>query len=361
MPYLPPELPLNQNNLPALSRELRVKKHFSRLFASRTFRYGVGLAFSALLLYFAVRAIGWQEVWITLRQADYRLVLLAVLSVGLTILLKTVRWRVLLSPQGNEVGFGRLLMALMTGQTLNWFLPGRVGEVNRVLAVGGRGPSRTFTLGSIALEKVLDLLSYALLFLYLILLLPLPDWVSSSGMTLIVLTVVLTAGVIVLSAYPETVARILRRLVGWLPERWGSQVLIWLDNGLASFGVLRRRVDLLKLALLSALVWGTAVWTNQLTAAALHIEIPWSASITVLVFLQAGISVPAIPGRIGIFQYLCILALGLFGVDQAMSFSYGILLQAIVLVPATLVSVPFFWFLGSHNRPVDRAAPGEEG
>ena len=69
-------------------------------------------------------------------------------------------------------------------------------------------------------------------------------------------------------------------------------------------------------------------------------------ALVVLVVLQVGISAPGVPGRIGVFQYLCILALALFQVDNATGLSYGILLQGIILVPTTLISLLFMGYLG---------------
>jgi uncharacterized membrane protein YbhN (UPF0104 family) len=62
--------------------------------------------------------------------------------------------------------------------------------------------------------------------------------------------------------------------------------------------------------------------------------------------LQAGISIPSIPGKIGIFEYICVLSLVAFKVDPARAFSYGILLHAIVLLPTTILGLIFFWRLG---------------
>jgi hypothetical protein len=80
-------------------------------------------------------------------------------------------------------------------------------------------------------------------------------------------------------------------------------------------------------------------------------QLPVLASMIVLVVLLAGVVVPSIPGRIGIFQYLCILALSPFSIDQAMSVSYGILLQGIIMLPTTLVSLALMSILGLRPNP----------
>jgi len=76
------------------------------------------------------------------------------------------------------------------------------------------------------------------------------------------------------------------------------------------------------------------------------------AACLVLVALTIGISVPSTPGRIGVFQYICVLALAVFGVPQAVAFAYGVLLHGIVFLPTTLVGLISLVVLG---WPGDRA------
>ena len=74
------------------------------------------------------------------------------------------------------------------------------------------------------------------------------------------------------------------------------------------------------------------------------------ARLLVLIALQAGISLPSIPGRFGIFEYICVLALGSFGVAQPLALSYGLLLHFVVLVPTTVLGGVFFIGLGRERR-----------
>jgi uncharacterized membrane protein YbhN (UPF0104 family) len=61
----------------------------------------------------------------------------------------------------------------------------------------------------------------------------------------------------------------------------------------------------------------------------------WLASVFLLVVLMLGVAVPSSPGRVGIYHYLVVLALSVFGVDQATAVSYAILLHFItILLPA---------------------------
>lgn len=321
-------------------------KLIKSLLASPVARAVFWIAVSALLIYLALRDVNLADVWQALSQADGGFVLLALVSVAINVWAKAARWWVMLNSSEKKVGFVPVIKALMTGQTLNWFLPGRVGDLSRAYVAGSSGPGRSFTLGTIGVEKVLDTLFYLLIFLAALFLLPLPSWITDSGYTLIVLTLILVGGILALSSYPDWFTRQVERFTFWLPASERIKMVARFQSGINSLKVLRSRSQLLKLVLLSTLVWATAAWTPYLTAQALQLQVPFKAALVVLVVLQAGISLPGVPGRIGVFQYLCILALGLFDVNQAAGLSYGILLQAIVLLPTTLVSLFFFGSMG---------------
>jgi uncharacterized protein (TIRG00374 family) len=329
----------------ALEGKKRVKE-LLRVFRSPHIRLAFWVIVIGVMLYLALKDVNLSEVSLTLRQADIRFVGLALFSVAINIWGKAARWQVIIGPSGKNIRFMQLLMVLLSGQTLNLFLPGRVGELSRAYVIGGMGPGRTYILGTVAVEKVMDMVAYALLFLLLVVLLPLPGWISESGTSFTVVAALVMLGMVFLAYNPGRFARLLERLTYWLPARVRESFLNRLQAGMESLNIIRRRSDLLKLVVLSVFIWATAVWTNALTFRALDLHLPWTAAALLLAVLQAGISVPSVPGRIGLFQYLCILSLSLFGVSEVVGLSYGILLQAIVFLPTTLLSLAGLWFFG---------------
>jgi hypothetical protein len=62
-------------------------------------------------------------------------------------------------------------------------------------------------------------------------------------------------------------------------------------------------------------------------------------------------SLPSVPGRIGIFEYLCVLALGVFNIPESTAFSYGILLHVVALLPQTVIGLVFLGIMGTTKRP----------
>ena len=76
-----------------------------------------------------------------------------------------------------------------------------------------------------------------------------------------------------------------------------------------------------------------------------------------LAVLQVGGLVPSSPGKVGVFQLLCILTLALFSVDKSTGLTYGILLYLVAYGPPVILGVLSLWWGGVNLRRV--AASGE--
>jgi hypothetical protein len=48
---------------------------------------------------------------------------------------------------------------------------------------------------------------------------------------------------------------------------------------------------------------------------------------------MSGVFVPPLPGNLGVFPYLCMLVLSLFGVNRETALVYGFVLQMVVYLP----------------------------
>jgi len=308
----------------------------------RAWQIVLGVLVSALTLYLAVRHVDLAQVGQALRAARSGWVGLALLSVAVSILAKAYRWKLLLP----DVPFRRLLLALLAGAMLNYYLPARLGDFSRAYAAGEPGGGRARALGSVALEKIFDLVAYAMLFVLLLLLMPLPGWVSQSGLTAVLAALVGVAATILVAYQRGSFLKLFERWLSKFPPSWQRFAGSRLQAGLDSLAALQGTRALVGLSFWSALIWLAALATNQLVLQALDLRLPWTASLLVLVVLQVGITLPSVPGRIGIFEYLCILSLAVFSVAQAQALTYGILLHAVVLLPTTLAGLVAIWLLG---------------
>jgi hypothetical protein len=322
----------------------------SRISKSILFRLGIGFALSAIALYLALRDLDLQSIWNEMRSADLGLVILALGCVLLSQAGKAMRWKVLLGSERGNVSFKTLLLSLTNGQMLNALSPLRLGELSRAHQVGRMGPGRSYVLGTLVVEKTLDLLVFALFFAVLFASIQLPGWVGNSAYVLGG-GALLVAGLVIFAAVQRLrLVQGLNRMIWRLPENARLWVSGSLGSGLSGLDVVRQRKDLAVLAAASLLVWCVAALVNYIMLLALDIHLPLYAAFWVLVVLQAGIALPSAPASLGIFEYSCALALSIFEIDRTTAVSYSILLHGIVYLPILLLGLVSFWMLEPGER-----------
>lgn len=324
----------------------------------------LGLLVSALTLYLALRDVSLWEVSRSVRQASTGWVLLGLVSVLANTLFKGIRWYRLTGEIGRQAGWGRVTAALIAGQLLNLIYPARAGDVSRILIVGQDGQAKAFALGSVLLEKLTDLVAYILLAAVLLVQLPFPDWLTKSVYLAAGLTVAGLAAVIWLVSNTARSERfsywLAARHVRLVPERIWLYFIELVRTTLSATGIIKQRKQAGELLLWTALVWFTALSNNYLIWLALGMNlsqanIVFQAVLLVLIGLMAGIALPSIPGRIGIFEYICVMALGVFGIEQAPALTYGILLHAVVFLPALVLGAAALLWLSW--KPARQSVP----
>jgi uncharacterized protein (TIRG00374 family) len=321
----------------------------------------LGLLISGLTLYLALQRVSLWEVTREIRQANTLWVLLAVISVLANTLLKGLRWYRLTAEVGRKAGYKRVISANVAGQLLNLIYPARAGDVSRVLIVGQDGREKAYTVGSVVLEKLIDLVAYVLLAVVLLILLPFPDWL---GRSVTVASAVAVAGIVFVGWWVSDAQRGERlgrwlesRKVIWLPTKVWQQFIELVQMGLSALEHVRHRKRALELVFWTTLVWLTALLNNILILYALGMNdgltgdvVP--AALLLLIGLMAGIAVPSVPGRIGIFEYICVMALAVFGIGKTQALTYGITLHAVVLLPALVLgAAALLWLSWRIPRP----------
>lgn len=308
----------------------------------------LGVLFSGLAIAWAVQALDWSEVGRSLQQAEWGWLGLACLSVLFTATLRTWRWQALF--QTPPPGWP-LFQALIIGQAVNYFAPARLGDVLRLVLSGRQtGLSKAQVLSTIAVEKLWDIALLLVVSLVVGWFFPLPPWLLEPVRGLLLLAAVAILLVVLLGQQRRRLFAYLDRWGRrWLP-RWHSRVNDIIVNGLNGLGGLHEPRLILSATIWSVLVWLSGGLTNFLVFGALGL--PWSvtAAFLLLVVLQVGVAVPSLPGRVGIFQGICVVVLALFGVSEGAAFSYGLLLHVVAFGPPMLVA-GLVWLGLRNDRP----------
>jgi hypothetical protein len=262
---------------------------------------------------------------------------LTALAVSLFAVVAVVlRWRVLLQP--STVSSSVLGRAILVGQMLNIVLPFRLGEVARVYtAVGHSSVGVARLTASLAIEKALDLAIFGITAAVLVTSALLPRSALAEGRWLIlpVMTALALAVMWLVVRW-----RLLPRIASWTAARggrvgvWTAHVVTDVSNGLDAWRSAGHAGSVLAWTIL---IFVLAAAGNQLMLRALELQLPISAGFAILVVLQAGSVPPSLPGRLGIYNYLTVLTLGLYGIDRAEAATYSIALYIVAYVPKVIL------------------------
>lgn len=333
---------VRQDGLPLPATEARIASPTLGPFPKM--RLGLGILVGTLFLFLALRNIRLPDLLGALTQANALFLIAALGSVLATSLAKAMRWKLLFYPRHHELHLDRLFSVIFIGQTVNSVLPARLGEIARAYLVGElEKVSKSWTLGTIIVEKALDSMMLLLVMAALVPFVPLPAWIRTSGLTLVIILALLFLFLVLLAPKRGRLNSLIERTMRYIPlsKRLGFSQKISL--ALQSLEPLKDWRTMAGLLLLSLIVWALALSTNALTFAAMNMNLPLWVSALLLVVLQVGSSIPTSPGRIGVFHYLCILTLSLIAVDRSRALGFALVLHLIVYTPMIILGTLFMW------------------
>ncbi len=316
----------------------------------RTIQIILGIIITILALYFALKDVNLAEVWRVVRSANIWYLVIAVFGLITQSLLKTTRWKIILHNPDSNVAWKDIFSALMVGQLLNYVFPARAGDVSRGFIVGSNGVGKSYAYGTIFFEKVIDLIIYVFYIGVLFVSMPLPDWMSRPIIITIAVTITLVIMVFLFSDNRGRLVNLLEKLTFWLPEKlhtWGFDKI---RSAVTSFNVVQDKKRMFQILILGLLIWGLTIPIHQSTLIALGLDLPFTAGLLVWIVLQIGISLPGTPGRFGVFEYACMIALGIFGVSESQGLGFGFLLHGIVLFVTIILGLLGFLYLSAIKQ-----------
>jgi uncharacterized protein (TIRG00374 family) len=274
----------------------------------------------------------------TLRKANVALLVVALGTVLATTLAKATRWKILLRPCGVRIGSLRVVRVLVIGQMANSLLPGRLGDAARAVLLGPWAKGNVAAVvGTLVLEKALDGVAGIIVILALILWTPIPAWLRVPALSLILVTLVLVALLFLAASRRTWTVQLFQWAIHWLPERAEAGARRIMADFQTGLGMLRTPSDGLLALALTAVVWALAALTNVVTMSALGIEAPDWAPWLVLVAVYVANFLPAVPAQVGVFEYACVLALGVAGISPGEALAFGVVLHLVVYAPPAIL------------------------
>ncbi|MFW6184550.1 MAG: lysylphosphatidylglycerol synthase transmembrane domain-containing protein [Chloroflexota bacterium] len=299
-------------------------------------RIAISLLLSLIGLWFVIRDTSWNEVVFALQQAQFRYVLLAVVVIVVTIIAKTWRWQLLFRPRSQAPSFPDLFWAVSLGQLVNTAVPFlRLGEVARAVNLGEHArSSKARALGTMVVEKVLDLTMLALTLFLLLPFLVIPNFVSESGVVLALMALFAFLILYVVAFKGDLLLRVAKWALNPLPDAWRDRTLGVLVAGLQGLVALRHPATIIVLLVSSAVIAFLSVLTPWILFSAMSIPLGLAAGAAIHVVVTAGTVPPSTPAKVGVFEFLVAFMLRFFGIDDGgIILTYTIIYHLVSLLP----------------------------
>lgn len=277
-----------------------------------------------------------------LAAASMGYVILAVAIMLLTIVLKGWRWQLMFPSEQPPIRLTTAFWATALGQYVNLVVPFlRLGEVARVYALNQEaGTSAGRALGTLVVEKTLDLIFFGLTIVFVLPFVILPDYVNQPGPLLLILPLLILAALYLLAYQTELVIRVWRRIVSPLPDRLEAGLLRLAVAGLEGLASLRNRRLTLFLMVLSLVIAGLAVVLPYVLFPALDLPLTFLDAALIHIVVSIAIAPPSTPAKIGVFNGAAALMLWQFGLsDETAIAGYAILLYLVVVAPQILLGL----------------------
>jgi uncharacterized protein (TIRG00374 family) len=255
------------------------------------------------------------------QQADFRFLLLGLLSEVLWLLVRGFVWRTLLQ---NKASYHDAFITISEGYLLNNILPFRLGEIGRAFLIGRKAHLDFWqVIPSIIIERALDLAIAVGLFLSTLPFVIGITWAKQAA---------ISVGIIVLIGFGAIYLLALNRqlVLGWVDRaglRWsvvkklaGRRVVAFFDGlGIITDGRL----------FLRALGWEGINWLVSILQYYLFLRAFFTAPSLLWVLFalgvgSLGIAAPSSPGAIGVFEAVLVGALVVFGLDASPATAFAL-------------------------------------
>ena len=299
-----------------------------------------------MLFYYAIGSQDTSSIWLEIRNANKKWILIAIVCGILSHLARALRWNLLLEPLGYSASVAASFHAVILGYLVNMALP-RVGEVTRP-AVLSRLENIPFNklMGTVVIERIVDLLITILIAIGIFIIQF--GLISDFCMNLYSQ---MNSNSLLLSALVATIF-IGMGIVAFIKREWFYQLPILtklkgfvegLVEGFKTIFNLKRKSQFITYSLfIWVMYFCMPLCIFYALAGTAHLGA--SAGLTVLLFGTAAMIIP-VPGGIGTFEFLVPKALDLYQITGSIASSYTLIthaLQFLVIIGVGAFSIAYF-------------------
>jgi glycosyltransferase 2 family protein len=330
-----------------------------------SWRAALGGLLSAALIYWTLRGISAAQVAHALGAANPLLFAGSVFCATAIFGLRAIRWRVILDPVAPNLPLGPLWRSTAIGMMVNNVVPARAGEIARAYALTREAPvSFAAALASLAVDRLFDAVVLLLLAATALIDPSLASTATLAGRslgsfaigagTVVLFLLLILYGLVFFPARLLALFELFARRVSPAVEERGRRTLETFVRGLSVLRSPARFAAVFGWTLAHWVLNGVGFW---LAFRAVGITAPFSAALFLQAFIALGTAVPALPGFFGVFEYMSVQGLSVYGVSQQQAATWAIGYHLLSFIPITLIGAWYFARLGVGLRALQ--APAE--
>jgi uncharacterized protein (TIRG00374 family) len=292
----------------------------------------VGIAVSVVAIVLVLGSVDVSRTIDVLGGASPAWVLAVAAFIVVDVLFRAVRWQRLLEPI-RHVAYRPVLAYLLVGYLANNVLPARLGELVRSHYLGDReGMSRTTTLGTVVVERVVDTAVVVAIAAFAILVLNVRGVVTNA--------VLIGAAIVAMLAVGLAIGIAAHRLPGaeWIARRaarWPriGELVGKLRSGLAVAGRPRTLFEALGL---SVVAWAATLLAFAAAGQAVGLELRIGEAALLSSGVALASAIPSGPGYLGTYELAAVKIAEALGLPTDEAFAIAIIVHVAILVVTSL-------------------------
>lgn len=312
------------------------------------FLLGIGISLFFLVLLF--RKIDFDQLAAAFRTLDYRYLTAAIVVTLFSYSFRAVRWHYLILPL-KKAKPRNLLAATILCYMGNNLLPARLGEFIRAIVLADKEELEVSAVfATLVIDRLFDGFSVLLILVFTFFTVQLPPGMEkvqqglvTGGYVTLALYVAVIAFLVILKRATTRTIHFLAIILRPFPQVVSDKIIPLLGSFISGIRLPSAPGDLAGLLLSSAVIWATAAWPIDLILKAFNIQLPFTASLFILVFLVFAVMVPASPGYVGTYHAACVYGLMAFSLPKEQSLSVALVVHAVSFFPVIFFGFYFLW------------------
>ncbi len=300
----------------------------------------IGVAVTVLALWLSFHKTDWKALQESFSRINFTWVVLAVGNVLFSVYIMGRRWQILLRSK-VAVPLSDMFRFNIISQYFNIIIPARSGELMKAWLVSRKYKlSGSYVLGTVVIEKFIEYFVIILLGILAPLFYTFQSQLKGYVPTAAAFVAMLPVMSVVIWKR-RVIIRWLRRMVVIFPEKISRRLLQFLEKGMEAFALLKDIKMTMEVVAITLLVFASQVVTNLLLFQAYGFDLGVMEALILQVILIIGMAIPSVPGKIGVFEYTVMLALGMFAVEGTIALSFGLMLHLVAYIPKIILGFVF--------------------